>query len=95
MVCHDFILPETGKLCLFLFAQFIVPYQYDYRNKETENSRNRHSSKTLRTSFGKMDVGAPWDCKGEFEQQLLRKNQTSISQDIEEKILTMYAKGML
>lgn len=34
------------------------------------------------------------DRKGEFEPQLLKKNQTSISQDIEEKILSMYAKGM-
>jgi len=25
--------------------------RYDYRNKETDNSRNGHSSKTLRTSF--------------------------------------------
>ena len=32
--------------------------------------------------------------EGEFEPQLLKKNQTSISQDIEEKILSMYAKGM-
>lgn len=68
--------------------------RYDYRNKKTDNSRNGHSSKTLRTSFGEVEVAVPRDRKGEFEPQLLRKNQTSISQDIEEKILSMYAKGM-
>ena len=68
--------------------------RYDYRNKNTENSRNGHSSKTLRTSFGDVEVAVPRDRKGEFEPQLLKKNQTSISQDIEEKILSMYAKGM-
>ena len=68
--------------------------KYDYRNKETDNSRNGHSSKTLRTSFGDVEVSVPRDRKGEFEPQLLKKNQTSISQDIEEKILSMYAKGM-
>ena len=68
--------------------------RYDYRNKSTENSRNGHSSKTLRTSFGDVEVAVPRDRKGEFEPQLLKKNQTSISQDIEEKILSMYAKGM-
>ena len=68
--------------------------RYDYRNKSTENSRNGHSSKTLRTSFGDVEVTVPRDRKGEFEPQLLKKNQTSISQDIEEKILSMYAKGM-
>ena len=59
--------------------------RYDYRNKSTENSRNGHSSKTLRTSFGDVEVTVSRDRKGEFEPQLLRKNQTSISQDIEEK----------
>lgn len=68
--------------------------RYDYRNKNTENSRNGHSSKTLRTSFGDVEVAVPRDRKSEFEPQLLKKNQTSISQDIEEKILSMYAKGM-
>lgn len=68
--------------------------RYDYRNKDTDNSRNGHSSKTLRTSYGDVEVAVPRDCKGEFEPQILKKNQTSVSQDIEEKILSMYAKGM-
>lgn len=68
--------------------------KYDCKNKDTDNSRNGHSSKTLRTSFGDVEVSVPRDRKGEFEPQVLKKNQTSISQDIEEKILSMYAKGM-
>ena len=68
--------------------------KYDYKNKETDNSRNGHSSKNLRTSFGDVEVSVPRDRKGEFEPQILKKNQTSISQDIEEKILSMYAKRM-
>lgn len=59
--------------------------KYDYKNKDTENSRNGHSSKTLRTSFGDVEVSVPRDRKGEFELQVTKKNQTSISQDIEEK----------
>lgn len=68
--------------------------KYDYKNKDTDNSRNGHSSKTLRTSFGDVEVSVPRDRKSVFEPKLLKKNQTSISQDIEEKILSMYAKGM-
>jgi len=68
--------------------------KYNYRDKETENSRNGHSGKRLRTSFGDVNVSIPRDRKGEFEPQLLKKNQSSVSQDIEEKILSMYAKGM-
>lgn len=68
--------------------------RYDYKNKDTNNSRNGYSSKTLRTSFGDVEVSVPRDRKSEFDPKVLRKNQTSISQDIEEKILSMYAKGM-
>lgn len=33
--------------------------KYDYRNKDTENSRNGHSQKTMRTSYGDMDIAIP------------------------------------
>ena len=68
--------------------------KYDYRNKATDNSRNGHSSKKLKTSFGEIEIETPRDRKGEFEPQLVKKNQTSVSQDVENKILSMYAKGM-
>ena len=61
--------------------------KYDYKNKDTDNSRNGHSSKTLRTSMGEVEISVPRDRKGEFEPKVLKKNQTSISQDIEEKIV--------
>ena len=67
---------------------------YDVKNKETDNSRNGHSKKTLRTSVGKVDIEVPRDRNGEFEPKILPKNQTSISQDMENKIISMYAKGM-
>ncbi len=35
--------------------------KYDYRNKETDNSRNGHSSKTMHTSYGDMDG---WQSQG-------------------------------
>lgn len=41
--------------------------KYDYQNKGTDNSRNGHSSKTLRTSFGNVEVSVPRDRKGKFE----------------------------
>ena len=68
--------------------------KYEYQNKETDNSRNGHSEKTLKTSFGEVDIKVPRDRKGEFEPELVKKQQTSLSGDIEEKILSMYSKGM-
>ncbi len=68
--------------------------RYDYRSKETDNSRNGYSEKTLKSSLGDMEISVPRDRKGEFEPQIVKKNQTTLSGDIEEKILSMYAKGM-
>lgn len=68
--------------------------KYDYRNKTGENSRNGYSKKTLKTSFGDTEIRVPRDRNGEFEPQLIQKNQTTLTGDIEEKILSMYAKGM-
>lgn len=68
--------------------------RYDVKGKETDDSRNGHSKKTLRTSFGDTTIQIPRDRKGEFDPVILRKNQTSISQDVEAKIISMYAKGM-
>jgi len=68
--------------------------KYDYRNKEGENSHNGYSKKTLKTSFGETEIKVPRDRNGEFEPQLVKKNQTTLTGDIEEKILSMYAKGM-
>ena len=68
--------------------------KYDYRNKDGENSRNGYSKKTLKTSFGETEIKIPRDRDGEFKPQLVKKNQTTLTGDIEEKILSMYAKGM-
>ena len=68
--------------------------KYDYRNKNTDNSRNGTTPKKLKSSFGEIEIDTPRDRKSEFEPELVKKHQTSISQDIEEKIISMYAKGM-
>ena len=68
--------------------------KYDYRNKETENSRNGYSRKSVKTSAGSVEIAVPRDRNGEFEPQIIKKNETSLAGDIEEKILSMYAKGM-
>ena len=65
--------------------------KYDYRNKQTDNSRNGYSEKTMKTSFGEIDIAVPRDRKGNFEPQL--KATDNPIRDIEEN-LSMYAKGM-
>ena len=67
--------------------------KYDYQNKDTDDSRNGYSKKTVVSSLGEIDLDIPRDRKGEFEPQIVKKNQTDIS-NIEDQVLSMYAKGM-
>ena len=53
--------------------------KYDYRNKETDDSRNGYSKKTVTSSMGEIDLDIPRNRKGEFEPQTVKKNQTDIS----------------
>ena len=68
--------------------------KYDYRNKDTDNSRNGYSRKTMHTSYGDMELDIPRDRNGEYEPHVVKKYQNTLTQDMEEKIISMYAKGM-
>jgi putative transposase len=57
------------------------------------NSRNGKTSKKVQSSFGPVELQVPRDRNGEFEPQLVKKRQTTIS-SFDDKIISMYAKGM-
>ena len=65
----------------------------DTASKETYNSRNGYSPKTVRSSQGEVKLKIPRDRKGEFEPRIVEKRQTDIS-EIEDRVIAMYAKGM-
>ena len=67
--------------------------KYDYNNKETDDSRNGYSPKKVTSSMGTIGLYIPRDRKDHFEPQIVKKNQTDIS-NIEDQALSMYAKGM-
>lgn len=56
---------------------------YDYRNKDTDNSRNGHSSKTMHTSYGDMELAVPRDRNGEYEPQLVKKYQNTVTHEMD------------
>ncbi len=59
------------------------------------NRRNGFNSKTIKgTSDGSFLLETPRDRNGTFEPQIVKKHQTTISDEIEEKILSMYGLGM-
>ena len=67
--------------------------KYDYKNKQTSNSRNGYSPKTVQGSMGEVEIQVPRDRDGEFEPQLVKKHQTDISA-IEDKIIFLYSQGV-
>ena len=59
------------------------------------NRRNGFNTKTIKgTSDGSFELETPRDRNGTFEPQIVKKHQTTISDEIEEKIVSMYGLGM-
>lgn len=67
--------------------------KYDYKNKETTNSRNGSRSKKVRSDYGEVELEVPRDRNGEFEPVIVKKNQRDIS-SIDDQVISMYSKGM-
>ena len=62
--------------------------------KETENRRNGYSDKKVRSSFRELLLSVPRDREDEFEPVVVEKHSRELSSDIENKIISMYSKGM-
>lgn len=94
---HDFVkmlTAETIQTALDAELENELGYsKYDYKNKNTDNSRNGYSSKTVQGSMGEVDISVPRDRNGEFEPQLVKKHQTDVS-SIEDKIIFLYSQGV-
>lgn len=65
----------------------------DHNEKETTNRRNGYSNKTVKTAHGNVPIKVPRDREATFEPQLIPKRTRDVS-GIEDKVLSMYAKGM-
>ena len=61
--------------------------------KNTGNSRNGHTTKTLKTTDGEMEIKVPRDRNNQFEPILVPKNQTRFA-PMDEKIISLYSRGM-
>ena len=59
-----------------------------------ENRRNGISRKQVKSSSGSFELEVPRDRNAEFEPQIIKKRQTLLSDDLDSKILNLYANGM-
>lgn len=65
----------------------------DHGAKKTSNRRNGYGQKKVKTTFGEVPVTVPRDRDASFEPEIIPKRTRDIS-GIEDKVLSMYAKGM-
>lgn len=65
----------------------------DHGSKKTTNRRNGYIQKNVKTSYGEVPVSVPRDRESTFEPQVIPKRTKDVS-GMEDKILSMYAKGM-
>jgi len=68
--------------------------RYDWKNKDSANSRNGHAKKTVKSRLGDIELQIPRDTCGEFEPVIVKKNERRLTGSIEDNILGIYAKGM-
>ena len=67
--------------------------RYSPEGKNSGNSRNGKSRKTLRNDNGELDLVVPRDRNGSFDPVIVKKYERTLGA-IEDKIISMYAKGM-
>ena len=69
-----------------------IGYERSERS-DNDDYRNGYKSKTVNSSYGSMRIDVPQDRKSTFEPKVIKKRQKDIS-EIDQKIISMYAKGM-
>ena len=61
--------------------------------EDAPNRKNGTSSKTVKTLSGSFELDTPRDRANTFEPQLVKKNQTQLTDDLERKIIALFALG--
>jgi putative transposase len=67
--------------------------KYGAEGKNSGNSRNGYSEKTLKGEQGEITINVPRDRNGDFEPKIVPKNQTRFD-GFDEKIIALYSRGM-
>ncbi len=68
--------------------------RYDWKNKNTSNSRNGHTKKIVKSQFGEIPLNIPRDTNSEFEPVIVKKHERTISNSLEDMIVSLFAQGM-
>jgi transposase-like protein len=88
------ILKASLELMLETEMNEHLGYQkHDSSGNNSGNSRNGKTRKSILTDQGEIDLDTPRDRKGDFEPVVVKKHERRLG-ELEDKIISMYAKGM-
>ena len=94
------MLGKEGVLTPLLkrFLEKALEAELDHHLDEDErtkgNRRNGSGKKKLKTSSGPVELAPPRDRQGSFTPQIVGKREVYLGDDLEEKIIKLYARGM-
>jgi transposase-like protein len=84
----------TPLIKRFLEASMEGELNAHLAEEEVANRRNGKMGKTVKTSLGNVQVNTPRDRNSSFEPQIIKKRQTVLNDEIDQKIISMYSLGM-
>jgi len=69
--------------------------ELDHHLDQTDepNRKNGSSKKKIKTGNGSFELNTPRDRAGTFEPQLIKKNQTQLTPELDRKILSLFSHG--
>ena len=67
---------------------------YEEKASGNANRKNGKTSKKVKTDYGTFELESSRDRAGSFEPELLPKRQTFLGKGLDDKIISMYSKGM-
>ena len=75
-------------------AAISAELEHHLSNSDEPNRRNGKGSKIVKTGSGSFELNASRDRAGTFEPQLIKKNQTQLTPEIDRKVLSLFSHGM-
>jgi len=62
-------------------------------SEQKPNRKNGSSSKTIKSPAGEFELKTPRDRAGSFEPQIVKKHQTHLTDELERKVIALFALG--
>lgn len=75
-------------------AEFNKSQSQSEPNQEYSNRKNGYTSKTIKTGVNNFELHTPRDRDNTFEPAIVKKNQTILTEELDNKILSLYSLGM-